>query len=156
MNQLTAVGGDDLIRQRVAAGRPVLGICVGHQVLYAEGVEHGVAAVGVGLYPGTVERVPAERLPHMGWNEVTPPAGSHLFEGVERERFYFVHSYAGLDRAGQPPGAQVTWTTHEDVDLVAAVEWGALASTQFHPEKSGAAGARLLRNWVARVQAVAQ
>jgi glutamine amidotransferase len=149
MDQLLLVGGDALIRQRVAAGRPVLGICVGHQILFARGVEHGVAAAGVGLYAGTIERVPAQRLPHMGWNQVRPPTASALFAGITRERFYFVHSYAALDCAGVPADAHVTWTRHENTDLIAAVEWGPVASTQFHPEKSGPAGARLLRNWVA-------
>jgi glutamine amidotransferase len=147
MEQLRAVGGDGLVRRRAEAGRPVLGICVGHQVLFAEGVEHGVAAAGVGLIAGTVERLPARRLPHMGWNRVRPPTGSALFAGVEGERFYFVHSYAALS-AGLPPGA-AAWCRHEAADFIAAVERGPLASTQFHPEKSGAAGARLLRNWVA-------
>jgi glutamine amidotransferase len=149
MDQLKAVGGDGIIRRRVAQNRPLLGICVGHQVLFARGVEHGVAAPGVGLFPGTVDRVPAERLPHMGWNEVRPPAGSVLFEGVAAERFYFVHSYAALTAADVPADARVTWTAHGGADLIAAVEWGPVASTQFHPEKSGAAGARLLRNWLA-------
>ena len=147
--QLRAVGGDEVIRRRVAAGKPLLGICVGHQILFARGVEHGVVTPGVGLFPGTVERLPARRLPHMGWNVVRPPAGSALFAGLPDERFYFVHSYAALSPAAVPPDAHVAWTDHEGADLVAAVEWGPVASTQFHPEKSGAAGARLLRNWVA-------
>jgi glutamine amidotransferase len=148
MAQLQAVGGDAIIRRRVEAGRPLLGICVGHQVLFAQGVEHGVEAPGVGLFPGVVDRVPAERLPHMGWNEVRPPAGSVLFAGVETQRFYFVHSYAALTGGDVPADARVTWATHEGADLIAAVEWGPVSSTQFHPEKSGAAGARLLRNWL--------
>jgi glutamine amidotransferase len=151
LDQLKAGGGDAIIRRRVEAGRPLLGICVGHQVLFSHGVEHGVDAPGVGLFPGTVELVPAERLPHMGWNEVRPPAASALFDGVADQRFYVVHSDAALTEAAVPAGASVTWTTHEGVDLIAAVEWGPVASTQFHPEKSGAAGARLLRNWLGRL-----
>jgi glutamine amidotransferase len=151
MEQLVAVGGDEVIRRRVAEGRPVLGICVGHQVLFSLGVEHGVEAPGVGLYPGVVERLPTERLPHMGWNLVQAPPGSELFEGVADQRFYFVHSYAALSEDAVPPDAKVTWARHADVDLIAAVEFGPLSSTQFHPEKSGAAGARLLRNWTARL-----
>jgi len=146
--QLRAVGGDEVICRRAAAGRPVLGICVGHQVLFSQGVEHGVAAPGVGLFPGLVEKLPTRRLPHMGWNEVRPPVASALFAGVGRERFYFVHSYAALQPQAAPPEARLTWTSHEDVAFISAVEWGAVASTQFHPEKSGEAGARLLRNWV--------
>jgi glutamine amidotransferase len=148
MEQLRAVGGDAIIRERVAAGKPLLGICVGHQVLFARGVEHDLDTAGVGLFPGTVELLPAERLPHMGWNEVRPPAGSRLFAGVADQRFYFVHSYAALGEAAVPEGARVTWCRHEGAEFVAAVEWGCVASTQFHPEKSGAAGGRLLRNWV--------
>lgn len=149
MAQLKAVGGDRIVAERVAAGRPLLGICVGHQVLFAAGEEHGVVTGGCGIYPGRVTQVPARRLPHMGWNEVRPAAGSVLLDGLAGERFYFVHSYAALRAEDLPTGALPTWTSHEDVDLVAAAEWGAVASTQFHPEKSGSAGGRVLRNWVA-------
>jgi glutamine amidotransferase len=151
MEQLVAVGGDEVVRRRVAQGKPVLGICVGHQVLFSLGVEHGVEAPGVGLFPGVVERLPTERLPHMGWNLVQAPQGSELFEGVADQRFYFVHSYAALREDSVPPDAKVTWARHAGADLIAAVEFGPLSSTQFHPEKSGAAGARLLRNWTARL-----
>ena len=148
MDQLRAVGGDRIVAERVAAGRPLLGICVGHQVLFGAGDEHGVTTRGCGVFPGTVALVPALRLPHMGWNEVRAPLGSVLFDGVGDQRFYFVHSYAALSASDLPPGAGIAWTTHEGADIVAAVEWGAVSSTQFHPEKSGAAGARLLANWV--------
>lgn len=149
MAQLRAIGGDDIITARRQADRPVLGICVGHQVFFSSGDEHGRPTAGVGLFPGTVTRIPAGRLPHMGWNEVRPPAGSRLFDGVRDQRFYFVHSYAALAAADVPEGALATWTTHDGADLIAAVEWGTVSSVQFHPEKSGQAGARLLRNWVA-------
>jgi glutamine amidotransferase len=148
MEQLRQVGGDQVILERVADGRPLLGICVGFQILFAQGLEHGHGAAGVGLFPGLIERLPTRRLPHMGWNSVRPPAGSLLFAGVERERFYFVHSYAARRADGLPAGAQPAWTEHEGVELMAAVEWGPVQATQFHPEKSGSAGARLLRNWV--------
>ena len=128
--------------------RPVLGICVGHQVLFEAGDEHGVITAGVGVLPGRVERLTAARLPHMGWNVVEAPAESKLFEGVGGERFYFVHSY-GVHAGGFPDDARVTWVEHGGDRVVAAVEHGPLSATQFHPEKSGAAGARLLRNWVA-------
>ncbi|WP_028708556.1 imidazole glycerol phosphate synthase subunit HisH [Propionicicella superfundia] len=147
---LRAVGGDAMVAQRVAAGAPVLGICVGHQVLFERGVEHGTQERGLGLFPGVVERLTADRLPHMGWNTVTAPAGSVLFAGVEAERFYFVHSY-GV-HADPGAGTLATWVEHGGDRFLAAVERGPLASTQFHPEKSGAAGARLLRNWVASVR----
>ena len=148
MAGLEAVDGPRVIRERLEAGRPVLGICVGHQVMFAAGVEHGVETPGVGVLPGVVERVRATRLPHMGWNRVQPPQDSTLFSGVDQERFYFVHSYAVRD-AVWPEGTRTTWVEHEQDRFLGAVEFGALSSTQFHPEKSGAAGARLLRNWVA-------
>lgn len=147
---LAAVGGSELIRERLASGRPVLGICVGHQVMFDAGVEHGTTAAGVGVLPGVVERLHAPRLPHMGWNTVDPAAGSRLFAGVESERFYFVHSY-GVRGADWPADARVTWTEHGGDRFVAAVEHGALSVTQFHPEKSGPAGAHLLRNWLAEL-----
>ncbi len=148
MAGLRAVGGDEIIAERVASGRPLLGICVGHQVLFATGDEHGQVTPGCGVYPGTVTQLRARRLPHMGWNDVRPQAGSMLFDGLSGERFYFVHSYAALRADDVPVDATLTWTRHEDADLIAAVEWGTVSSTQFHPEKSGAAGARLLTQWV--------
>ena len=149
MAQLRAIGGERILRSRVDAGRPVFGICVGHQILFAGGAEHGVETAGVGVFPGRIDRLPAKRLPHMGWNTVEAPIGSRLFAGVGNERFYFVHSYAALAPESVPAGAKVTWCTHEDVRFIAAVEWGPVASTQFHPEKSGQAGGRLLRTWLA-------
>jgi glutamine amidotransferase len=152
---LRAVGGDKLIAQRLAAGRPVLGICVGMQVLFQAGVEHGQLTKGCGLLPGTVERLEAPVLPHMGWNTVSPPQGSSLFAGIGPDtRFYFVHSY-GLRYARaallRDSGALVTWATHGE-PFAAAVEDGPLSATQFHPEKSGDAGAVLLSNWLERIR----
>lgn len=156
MDQLRAVGAPRLIDRRLAGGRPVLGICVGMQVMFDSSTEHagpGRSSQGLGQWPGTVERLRAEVVPHMGWSLVRPPAGTVLFDGVEDERFYFVHSYAAkTDPAvllgpgpARPP--LTTWAAHGE-DFVAAVENGALTATQFHPEKSGDAGARLLRNWL--------
>ncbi len=152
MDGLAAVGGPAVIRERLDAGRPVLGICVGHQVMFGHGVEHGLDAAGVGVLPGVVERLHSERLPHMGWNTVDAPADSTLFAGLAGERFYFVHSYGVRSADGLPADARVTWTSHGGDRFVAAVEHGPLSSTQFHPEKSGQAGAALLRNWIATLR----
>jgi imidazole glycerol-phosphate synthase subunit HisH len=153
MAGLREVRGHEIIDRRLAGGRPVLGICVGMQVLFESGDEHGVHTEGCAEWPGTVERLKAPILPHMGWNTVDVPAGSTLFAGVEQERFYFVHSYAARAWQLRPDPALfhpplVTWAEHGE-PFVAAVENGPLTATQFHPEKSGAAGARLLANWVA-------
>jgi glutamine amidotransferase len=151
MAGLRAVGGDKLIAQRLERGRPVLGICVGMQVLFTAGVEHGILTEGCAAWPGTVERLDAGVLPHMGWNTVTPAPGSVLFAGIAPgTRFYFVHSYA-LRSPGATElaaaGALVCWAEHGE-PFAAAVEQGILAATQFHPEKSGDAGAALLANWL--------
>ncbi|WP_019137414.1 imidazole glycerol phosphate synthase subunit HisH [Cellulomonas massiliensis] len=153
MAGLRAVRGDQVVDRRLAGGRPVLGICVGMQVMFAEGVEHGERTAGLGEWPGVVDRLEAPVVPHMGWATVQPPEGSTLFAGLEDERFYFVHSYAARDlpldvqqdSPLRPP--LVTWAEHGE-RFVAAVENGPLAATQFHPEKSGDAGAQLLRHWV--------
>ncbi|GAB3747023.1 imidazole glycerol phosphate synthase subunit HisH [Microlunatus parietis] len=154
MDGLTAIGGGDIIAERVAAGRPVLAICVGHQVLFTDGIEHGEQAKGCGVWPGTVERLHAVRLPHMGWNVVQPPPGSAAFAGVERQRFYFVHSYgvrADSIRLHPELADKITWADHEGDRFVAAVEDGPVWSTQFHPEKSGDAGRQLIANWLGRL-----
>ncbi len=145
MAGLDQLGAAPVVRERVAAGRPVLGICVGMQVLYELGDEHGVRTAGLGVLPGEVRRLAAPILPHMGWNTVRPPAASVLFAGLPADtRFYFVHSYA----AKADPDAGDTVGEHGE-PFAAAVERGALAATQFHPEKSGDAGAHLLTNWLA-------
>ena len=152
MAGLRAVQGPRTIGRRLAGGRPVLGICVGMQVLFARGVEHGVETDGCDEWPGVVSRLEAAIVPHMGWNTVEPPPGSALFAGVEDQRFYFVHSYAArgweLTTDGHTVAPLVTWAEHGADRFVAAVENGPLCATQFHPEKSGDAGAALLRNWV--------
>jgi glutamine amidotransferase len=152
MAGLRAVQGPRTIGRRLAGGRPVLGICVGMQVLFARGVEHGVETEGCDEWPGVVERLQAPVVPHMGWNTVDVPDGSRLFAGVEDERFYFVHSYAArswdLVTDGHTTPPLVTWAEHGGDRFVAAVENGPLTATQFHPEKSGDAGAALLRTWV--------
>lgn len=147
MSGLRAISGDSIIAERVAAGRPVLGVCVGMQILFARGVEFGVQSTGCGQWPGAVTRLAAPVIPHMGWNVVDAAPGSRLFKGIDADtRFYFVHSYAAQTWEGDP-SALLSWASHT-VRFLAAVEDGALCATQFHPEKSGDAGAALLANWV--------
>lgn len=170
MEGLHRVQGPRLIGSRLAGGRPVFGICVGMQVLFDRGVEFaegvhadeadaGARAIGTpgcGEWPGTVERLDASILPHMGWNTVEAPDGSEMFRGIADERFYFVHSYAArrweLDDDSRIAAPLVTWTGHENDRFVSAVENGPLWATQFHPEKSGDAGLALLRNWTATLR----
>jgi glutamine amidotransferase len=151
MQQLRAVRGDEIIDRRLAGGRPVLGICVGMQVLFERGVERGVDTEGLGEWPGVVTELPAPVLPHMGWNTVEPEPASKLFDGIEDERFYFVHSFAAqewtLDVRPPFPSPVLTWAEHGG-RFLAAVENGPLSATQFHPEKSSDAGIRLLGNWL--------
>ncbi|HJD78331.1 MAG TPA: imidazole glycerol phosphate synthase subunit HisH [Corynebacterium pollutisoli] len=153
MAGLNAVHGARIVGQRLAGGRPVMGICVGMQILFDEGDEHGVHTRGAGEWPGAVERLHADILPHMGWNTVERAADSQMFAQLsEEERFYFVHSYGvrdwtlETDDLTTPPS--VAWAQHEGDRFVAAVENGPLWATQFHPEKSGDAGLQLLFNWV--------
>jgi len=158
MAGLRAIRGEEIIGKRLAGGRPVLGICVGMQVLFTAGVEHGERTPGCGELPGVVERLTAPVLPHMGWNTVRPPAGTRLLAGVgPGTRFYFVHSYAvrslppGAGGSGSQSGPLLTLATHGQ-DFIAAVEAGPLSATQFHPEKSAEAGAALLANWLEMVR----
>ncbi|UOR02831.1 imidazole glycerol phosphate synthase subunit HisH [Leucobacter allii] len=152
VTQLRAVRGDELIDRRLAGGRPVLGICVGEQVMFSRGIERGVETEGLGQWPGTVRELRAPVLPHMGWNTVEAPANSTLFSGIAEERFYFVHSNAATEWSieGRTEATRpiVTWAEHGE-RFIAAVENGPLSATQFHPEKSGEAGIQLLRNWIA-------
>jgi glutamine amidotransferase len=152
MAGIRKVRGDMIVDRRLTGGRPVMGICVGLQVMFDTGVEHGITTEGLGEWPGVVEQLQAPVLPHMGWNTVNVPEGSTLFAGVENERFYFVHSYGVRTwdfHQGQPKIAPplVTWSEHGE-PFIAAVENGPLVATQFHPEKSGDAGLHLLRTWV--------
>lgn len=157
MAALDEVRGGELIERRLAGGQPVLGICVGMQVLFERGVERGVDTEGLGEWPGVVDELEAPVLPHMGWNTVDAPEDSVLFEGIRDERFYFVHSYGARSWELEPYGAlaerapKVTWADHGG-RFVAAAENGPLAATQFHPEKSGEPGIRLLRNWLGSLE----
>ncbi len=135
-------GLDEAICDRVAAGRPVLGICVGMQLLFGASEEGGR---GLGLLAGRVCRVRARRVPHMGWNDLSVTRASVLVEGLEGENVYFAHSF-GVE----PTDDDVTIAVADhDGRVVAAVERGALAGVQFHPERSARAGARLLENALA-------
>lgn len=153
MEGLRAARGDWIVGRRLAGGRPVLGICVGMQILFERGIEHGVETEGLDEWPGTVGPLTAPTVPHMGWNTVEAPADSLLFAGLDpAERYYFVHSYAVHDWSLEVTNSKirapkVTWSRHGE-PFVAAVENGALWATQFHPEKSGDAGAQLLSNWI--------
>ncbi|WP_129288451.1 imidazole glycerol phosphate synthase subunit HisH [Streptomyces sp. GZWMJZ-114] len=153
MAGLRAARGDWIVDRRLTGGRPVLGICVGMQILFGRGIEHGVETEGLDEWPGTVGPLKADVVPHMGWNTVEAPADSTMFAGLgPEERYYFVHSYAvhdwTLDVTNPRMRAPlVTWTTHGE-RFVSAVENGPLWATQFHPEKSGDAGAQLLTNWI--------
>lgn len=163
MTGLVDAGGPAVIHDRLARGKPILGICVGMQVMFEHGVEHGQDVRGLGYWPGVVDRLESPILPHMGWNTVTSGPGTELFAGLEGERFYFVHSYAPRSWSKQelspsrpemlssdPVLAEqstVTWCEYGG-GFVAAVEQGPLVATQFHPEKSGDAGMHMLRNWM--------
>jgi glutamine amidotransferase len=151
MHALSTVRGDELIDRRLAGGRPVLGICVGMQIMFERGDEGAVVTDGLAQWPGAVSALRAPIVPHMGWNTVDAPEHSHLFAGLHDERFYFVHSYAAhewtLDPHPAIPNPAVTWAQHGE-RFVAAVENGPLSATQFHPEKSGQAGLRLIANWL--------
>lgn len=151
MDALKKVRGPELIDKRLAGGKPVLGICVGLQVMFERGLEHGVDAEGLGQWPGVVEKLEAPKLPHMGWNNVEPAKGSILFKGLDQQLFYFVHSYAAKKFSLQvdPPFIAPALTFAEYGErFIAAVENGPLSGVQFHPEKSGEAGIALLRNWL--------
>jgi imidazole glycerol-phosphate synthase subunit HisH len=151
MAKLSAQNVSGILDQRLTALRPVLGICVGMQVMFDRGIEHGVETEGFGQWPGSVEKLDAPLLPHMGWSKVQSESSSTLFQGLSDERFYFVHSYAAkewkldIQPPFQPPS--LSWSQHGE-QFLAAVENGPLSATQFHPEKSGAAGLKLLENWI--------
>lgn len=151
MAGLLAAGGEGVIARRRAQGAPVLGICVGMQVLF-EGSDEPSASplAGLATWPGSVHRLDAKVVPHMGWTPVAAGRGSVLLDDLDGERFYFVHSYAATDTAAlaTAPGPPVVSTAEHGHPFVAAVEDGPLSATQFHPEKSGDAGLHLLKNWV--------
>ena len=151
MEQLGRVSGPSIIDQRLSAGKAVFGICVGLQVMFDTGTEHGMETEGLGQWPGTVTKLNSPTLPHIGWNDVSMPQGSVLFDGLEGEQFYFVHSYGAetfeLEDSTPFEKPKVAWSEYGS-RFVAAVENGPLSATQFHPEKSGKAGLRLINNWL--------
>lgn len=150
MAGIEELGAGPVIAERVGQGRPVLGICVGMQILFDSGIEHGVETKGLGLLPGAVTKLTAGRIPHMGWNTITAPDSSVLFQGLgEDARYYFVHSYAASDLDVLHQAGACVITAAHDLPFAAAVELGSLSAAQFHPEKSGDTGYALLRNWVA-------
>lgn len=153
MRGIKSLGGDELIASFFDDQKPVLGICVGHQVLFSEGVENS-GCPGLGLYPGVVEKLDATRLPHVGWNDLLFESSSEMFGCLEGQKCYFVHSFAAHRYSNgalsTPVGAEVIYACHGDDEFIAGVQYGTVTSTQFHPEKSGQAGATLLKNWVIR------
>ena len=143
MNGINEISAADVIRERKIAGKATMGICIGMQILFSDGLEYG-SHKGIGMWSGTVSEIDAPILPHMGWNTVEITGPSRLFKGVENDSFYFVHSFAAKNSVGL---AQA-WTTHGE-KFLSAVEDGPLCATQFHPEKSGQAGLTLIANWSA-------
>lgn len=144
MNGLQSVRGDEVVRQRRSLNRPTMGICVGMQIFFAKGIEHG-DHIGVGIWPETVKKLEAPVLPHMGWNTVSVGSNSVIFAGIEEQSFYFVHSYGVTDISHSE--SIVSTSTHGQT-FIAAIEDGSFTATQFHPEKSGDAGLALIKNWV--------
>jgi imidazole glycerol-phosphate synthase subunit HisH len=149
LNGLASAGGAAAVAGWLEGGRPLLGICVGMQLLF-EASEEGPVGDGVGVVPGKIRRLTGGvKIPHIGWDEVTVRPGSRLFAGLgDGTRFYFVHSYAP-----EPDGDAVAAVCDYGGRFAAAVEHGNLFGTQFHPEKSGQAGLALLANFVTVVGA---
>ncbi|MEI8223110.1 MAG: imidazole glycerol phosphate synthase subunit HisH [Actinomycetes bacterium] len=144
MKQLEEIDGRGAVSDAVNSGKPIFGICVGMQILFTSGSEKG-KHLGLGYFPGDVSLINAPVLPHIGWNDVN--ATSPIFHGVESEKFYFVHSYAAKNDV---ESAQVSWTTYGE-RFVAAISKENIFATQFHPEKSGDAGAKLIENWAKQI-----
>ena len=145
MEGLLAINGDEIIRARVKAVKKILGICVGMQILFdaSEELYREREPQGLGIAQGKVVKVDAPVVPHIGWNTVSAREDSLLFNGIRNERFYFVHSYAALTTS-----REFTITTpNYGLPFIAAIESDTVSAVQFHPEKSGAAGLRLIRNW---------
>lgn len=136
----------EIIQHRVDKQLPIFGICVGMQILFSDSQEGAPAdkRAGIGIWPNQVVKLSNPILPHMGWNTVSAGSDSVLFNGLDQEQFYFVHSYAVVESAGKI----ASWSDY-DQKFLAAVEDGSIVATQFHPEKSGKAGLKLISNWAA-------
>jgi len=151
MTGINAVRGNEIVDKRLAGNRKVLGICVGMQVMFEKGLENENLSPGLGQWPGSVEKLVAPIIPHMGWNFLEVNPETQILKGLEDQSFYFVHSYAAkeLDMKTHEKFLKplVHYATHGE-RFVASVENGPLTATQFHPEKSGDAGLHLLKNWV--------
>ena len=147
MKGLRAVRGEELIKERLKLGRKILGICVGMQVLFAESDElfNGERTSGVGIFPQKVEKLSAPVLPHIGWSEIESKNNSGSFADLNGKRFYFVHSYAVKSEVSDA----VNISCNYGDNFIAAIETDLITATQFHPEKSGDAGLKLINNWVA-------
>jgi glutamine amidotransferase len=150
--RLRELGLDDVLRAQAQAGKPILGVCLGYQLLFEASYEDGLTE-GLGLLPGPVRRLPQSpdrKVPHMGWNRVRQLAPDVLFEGIpDRAYFYFVHSYYPELKVGR----EVIGTTDYGRTLSVVARRGSVAGTQFHPEKSGATGLRLYANFASGLRA---
>jgi glutamine amidotransferase len=144
VSSLLRIEANEIIQYRVDKQLPIFGICVGMQILFSDSQEGDAKdkKLGLGIWPNKVVKLSNPILPHMGWNTVNAPEGSILFNGLNQAQFYFVHSYAVVERAGQ-----IASFTDYDQKFLAAIEDGSIVATQFHPEKSGQAGLKLINNW---------
>ncbi len=147
INALRAIGGDQVIEERIRHNRPVLGICVGMQILFQSSEEDQYQSRGLGFFNGRIKKLAHPVLPQVGWNIVEAPSDSQLFRSLSKESFYFVHSYAAID---DEPDAKVTYAEHGS-RFIAAIERGAVSAVQFHPEKSGRAGLQLISQWAEKL-----
>jgi len=147
MQGFSKINGEKIIRARIDAKKKTLGICVGMQILFesSEEIYQDHEPQGLGICSGKVVKLDAPVIPHIGWNTVVTPESSTLFREIENERFYFVHSYASLTA----PANFAATTSSYGVEFIAAIESELVSAVQFHPEKSGAAGLRMIKNWAA-------
>ncbi len=147
MDGIRKVRGEELIRQRISEKRKTLGICVGMQILFESSTEsfEGENPQGMAIFPGKVRKLTSPITPHIGWNTVSVPESSELFKGVERERFYFVHSYAATEHVPNALNSEGEYGS----TFLAAIESESVSAVQFHPEKSSAAGLKVISNWAA-------